>query len=350
MFIEADCGKLQYEGRIDFHEGKKPVMVYPCSSVKIRFFGKYLAVVMRNIRNYWDNYMGYFLDGQQNKVLLDNSLEEVRYVLLDEDEEKEHELLLFKRQDACHHVEIQGFYLNDGAVLLNCPQKPSRRMEVYGDSVSAGEVSEAVQYAGKPDPEGHNGAFSNSWYSYAWILARKLNAQIHDIAQGGIALRNGTGWFHEPEYIGMEQIYDKIGYQKELGAINTWNFQTYSPHVVIVALGQNDSHPVDIMKQDVNGAEAGKWKEQYQQFVKTLRTHYPNAHIILATTILEHDAAWDESIEECQKVLGDAKVHHFLYQKNGCGTPGHIRIPEAEQMAEELYRYIESLGEEIWND
>src|SRR5699024_12424939 len=91
------------------------------------------------------------------------------------------------------------------------PERPRRRIEVYGDSVSAGEVSEAVDYVGKPDPE-HNGQYSNSWYSYAWMTAWKLGAEIHDIAQGGIALLDGTGWFNAPDYVGMETAWDKIHY------------------------------------------------------------------------------------------------------------------------------------------
>jgi len=79
-----------------------------------------------------------------------------------------------------------------------CQKKTDKRIEVYGDSVSAGEVSEAVDFVGKEDPE-HEGGYSNSYYSYGWILARKLGAQIHDIAQGGIALMDGEGWYHEPE-------------------------------------------------------------------------------------------------------------------------------------------------------
>ena len=58
-------------------------------------------------------------------------------------------------------------------------------MEVYGDSVSAGEVSETVDYVGKVDPV-HDGHFSNCYYSYSWMCARKLGAKLHDIAQGGI--------------------------------------------------------------------------------------------------------------------------------------------------------------------
>lgn len=78
---------------------------------------------------------------------------------------------------------LEALELSRGSVLLPPSEKPNRRIEVYGDSVSAGEVSEAVDYVGKEDPE-HNGEYSNSWYSYIWMTARKLGAQIHDIAQG----------------------------------------------------------------------------------------------------------------------------------------------------------------------
>ena len=78
---------------------------------------------------------------------------------------------------------LEALELSRGSVLLPPPEKPNRRIEVYGNSVSAGEVSEAVDYVGKEDPE-HNGEYSNSWYSYRWMIARKLGAQIHDIAQG----------------------------------------------------------------------------------------------------------------------------------------------------------------------
>ena len=56
---------------------------------------------------------------------------------------------------------------------------PERRIKVYGDSVSAGEVSEAVDYTRKEDPE-HNGEYSNSWYSYASLnyqMKRRCNKE-----------------------------------------------------------------------------------------------------------------------------------------------------------------------------
>lgn len=37
-----------------------------------------------------------------------------------------------------------------------------------------------------------------------------LMHQLHDIAQGGVALLDNTGWYHEPDYIGMEQVWNKM--------------------------------------------------------------------------------------------------------------------------------------------
>lgn len=347
MRIKPNHEKLRYSGRIDFTDREAPVMVYPCSYVVLRFTGRRLTVLVENRHAYWDNYIGYFLDGKQYCVRLEMSNRQEITVTAEETPDGVHEFMLFKRMDACHHLIIHGFELEEDAALLDPPPAKMRRMEFYGDSVSAGEVSEAVEYVGKEDPE-HNGQYSNSWYSYAWMTARRLGAELNDIAQGGIALLDGTGWFAAPGYLGMERIYDKITYNPELGSQKPWDFSSYIPHVVVIAIGQNDSNPDDYMAREPGGERAERWKLRYEQFVRTIGTKYPRATIILATTVLRHDAHWDEAIDEVCKKIGEPRVHHFLYSKNGSGTPGHIRIPEAEQMARELGTFIESLGEAIW--
>lgn len=346
MRIQPDHEALQYTGRIDFSDRKAPVFVFTCTSVGMRFTGSLLKIYGKNKKAYWDNYLGYILDGKQGCIRLSDEGETVCTVLNgdgadDTEENQEHEILLFKRQDACHEVTFLGFEIADGGRVLKLPEVPERRIEVYGDSVSAGEVSEAVAYTGREDPQ-HNGEFSNSWFSYAWMTARKLNAQIHDIAQGGIALMDGTGWFCAPEYVGMESVWDKVHYNPGLGEATSWNFSDYIPHVVVVAIGQNDSNPSDYMK-DYDGARAVLWRERYAGFIRRIRINYPDAWIVCCTTLLQHDAAWDRAISQVCRQLGDERVRHFLFRRNGTGTPGHLRIAEAEEMAEELSAYIETL-------
>lgn len=349
MFVSPDNEKLQYSGRIDFDDRRAPVLVYAASYVKIVFRGTSVAVELENHHVCYTNEMGYFLDGVQGRIRLLNNAGRVKYLIADDLAEETHELMLFKRMDACHMATFFGFELNKEAAVLPPPSKPVRRIEVFGDSVSCGEVSEALAYVGEEDPA-HNGEYSNSWYSYAWMTARKLNAELHDTSQGGIALLDGTGWFAAPEYKGVESCFDKIEYHPDLGETKQWDFGRYIPHVVIVAIGQNDSHPVDYMAEDYDGAKAVRWRKHYREFVRRLMNLYPKAQIILTSTILLHDANWDRAIDEVSKEIADARVHHFLYRRNGIGTPGHIRIPEAEEMAEELTAYIESFGETIWAD
>ncbi|MDR2044000.1 MAG: GDSL-type esterase/lipase family protein [Clostridium sp.] len=336
--IAPDHPCLQYMGRIDFDKEGGPELVFPCSYVRLCFTGTSVRVALTNTRSCWDNYFGVLIDGVQRKFRLPEN-GAASFVLARGLEDTKHELVLFKRMDSCHTMQFHGFFLEHSAAVHTPPPLPRRRMEVYGDSVSAGEVSEAVYYEGQPDPP-HNGEFSNSYFSYAWMTARKCNAQLHDIAQGGISLLDKTGWFGGPDYKGIWNIYDKIEYHPDLGVPKPWDFRNYTPQVVIVAIGQNDSHPVDEMALAYDGEKAAFWRRSYREFVRTLRGHYPAAHIVLKTTILEHHPSWDKAIGEVRHGLADEKIHHFRYRNNGTGTKGHIRIQEAEGMAAELTAYI----------
>lgn len=347
MKILPNNSSLIYSGRIDLSDPFAIVWTYPGTFVRMKFKGTQLFIHVRNKHNYWNNYLGVVEGDSQTKLLLPEEGEATIEIPLQTTQDNIHEVTIFKRQDACHELTILGFEINcntdDECELLEASPLPPRRIEVYGDSVSAGEVSEAVEYVAKADPE-HNGEYSNSWYSYAWIAARKLDAQLHDIAQGGVALLDNTGWYHEPDYIGMEQVWNKMRYNPDYGTVKEWDFSKYTPDIVIVAIGQNDSHPDDYMKTDYECEKAKNWRIHYRQFLAKLRETYPDAWIICCTTLLQHDISWDMSIDQAVLDIADKKISHCVFQRNGKATPGHLRIPEAEEMAEELCHYIHSLN------
>lgn len=348
ILITPDNPKLQYSGRIGVNDEFEPELIFPASFVRWHFKGTGTAIVISCKSFYWDAYAGCALDGRQLAFKLEDGL--CRIELGHNLPDCDHIVTFYKRQDACNIFTIHGIILDNGCEIDEAPERPSRRIEVYGDSVSAGEVSEAVAYIAKPDPEGHNGCYSNSWFSYSWITARKLKAELHLFGQGGVSLMPGTGWFSGPDYVGLEQIYDKVKYYPDLEHATSWDFSKYTPHVVVVAIGQNDANPENFMKDDYNGDKSKNWRRHYRDFLFRLRSLYPKALIICTTTILDHDPAWDRAINEVVKSLCDDRLTHFLYSENGTGTPGHIRIPEAEVMAQELSDYITSFGDEIWED
>lgn len=341
---------LQYTGRIDDTDPLAPVFQMVGGSIRLRLEAKTLRLEVTNVRNYWNSYLGVIADGAEHTMQLPESgrgLVDLSACL----HEGVNDLLIYKRQDACHGFTLHGLLVDQQAKLYDPPQRPARRMEVYGDSVSAGEVSEAEHCCGMPDPK-HDGEYSNSWYSYPWLAARRLGAELHAVAQGGAALLDKTGYFSAPDYIGMNSIWDKVTYNPALGDIRPWDFARWQPHVVLVAIGQNDAHPVNVMEEDYHGDAARRWRSAYADFIRGIRGKYPRATIILATTILNHSPRWDDAIDQvCRELQAeDGRIHHFLYSKNGCGTPGHVRASEAAVMAEELSGFVASLGEEIWRD
>lgn len=343
--INPDDPNLVYSGRIDWRDRQAPVFIFPCSFVRLRIRGKHLYVKVCNRREYWDNYLGILSDGSQYSLRLPEDGEAFIQIPLD-DLRTEHEVTVFKRQDGCHSVAVLGFRTDDEAEILPGEPLPTRKIEFYGDSVSAGEVSEAVSFVGRPDPP-HQGEYSNSWYSYAWKTARKLHADIHDIAQGGIALLDGTGWYHEPDSQGMLSVWDKTAYNSRIGDVTAWDFSSWIPDAAVLAIGQNDSHPADFMTEDPNGRQAGIWREGYVQMLRNLRSVYPAVPVVCITTLLQHSAAWDlaidQAISEYRKESGDHQVYRYLFRRNGRATPGHLRIPEAEEMAAELSSFLRPL-------
>lgn len=98
------------------------------------------------------------------------------------------------------------------------------------------------------------------------------------------------------------------------------------------------------MKEQPKGKMAEVWKDNYALFVKKLRSHYPKSQIILSTTILNHSRQWDDAIAQVKEQLKDERVWHFTYKRNGQGTSGHLRILEAQDMADELSAFILSLA------
>lgn len=345
--IEADNPKYSYIGRVDFENPKAPTIIYAGSTIRIKFSGKSLKVALKNYHNCYENAIGYIIDEKiRGKAVIHEHNKDIILDIADDLEEGMHDLILYKRSDSAHYFDFYGIVIEKDANVQATEIKRTRRIECFGDSVSAGEVSEAVEYVGKVDPEGHEGIYSNAWYSYSMITARNLNAELNNNAQGGIAVMDNTGYFNGTDYLGLESTYDKLRYNPLLGKCNKWNFSRYTPHVVIMALGQNDAHPVNYINEDKERREL--WKKKYSDIILDLRSKYENALFVVITTILGHDKGWDDALDEMVEAIDDEKIVRFKFKRNGCGTPGHIRIPEAEEMAEELTNFLEGFGEEIW--
>ncbi len=344
MFIKADDKNFSYMGRIDWLNDNTPRFYFAGTMAIIKVSGTKFAVRVRNFHQHSLNQIGYVIDGIVKKADLpyDNDIHDIE--LCSDLEDTEHEIIIYKTHGAHNYFELFGLICDDNAKISKAIL-PERKIECYGDSVSAGEVCEAVGFEAVHDPDGHNAKYDNAWYSFTMQTARLLNAQIHNIAQGGIALRDNTGYYDNGK-VGLETVYNKVCYLPHTQSGYTqWDFSKYIPDVVVIAIGQNDPHHEGFDDYDIADADYRRiWKDSYLELLKNLRMHYPNACFVLCTTVLMHSDEWDKAIEEVREEANDSKIFKFNFSRNGKATPGHPRISEQTEMATELSQFINSLG------
>lgn len=336
---------MAFMGRISFIDEGEPEFYWPYSNVSIRFKGTYIGAVIRNKRIYNKMSVGCTVDGVEKRIDFSDDDGEYLLTLAEGLEDTEHEVCLFKRQDASHFFAFLGFVVDEGAQVLPPPELPELKIEVFGDSVCAGAVTEAVTNTGMPDPEDNDGHFDNAWQAFPALTARALDAQLVNTSQGGIAIFDGTGFYHGPDFIGMESAYDKLCmFPEGTHGVTKWDFSEYIPDIVIFEVGQNDPHCFTGFYPDIIAPlYRRKWKDRYKQIILSLKEKYPRARFILLLTLLCHDPEWDRAVEEISAELDDENITYFSFTRTGKGTPGHPRIPEQCEMADELTAYIRAM-------
>ena len=345
MRIGADNKAFVYTGRIDFENPAEPLMIYAGSMVETKFTGKSVGIYVKNQSMFVYTAIGVLVDNVQYKLELTDSEEEQFFQISESLGEGEHTLVVFKRQAAAHYFRFCGIETDDGAAVTAPEKKYNLKIEVFGDSVSAGEVTEAFYYEGCVDPVEHksSGVCDNSWFSYPMILGRRLNAQVHDNAQGGIALLNRTGFFCGPDrenMLGVESTYDKLSYVPySRQGLTKWDFSRFTPDLIIFAIGQNDPNPCE--EETKSEAYIAKWKNKYKEILEDLKRHYgKQVRVLMILTVLMHDTRWDKYLDEIEAELSDDMVRHYRFRRCGQATPGHPRLTEQVEMATELEWFI----------
>ncbi|MEI6569185.1 MAG: hypothetical protein WCR20_21070, partial [Verrucomicrobiota bacterium] len=190
-FLAADHPGFRYWGRIDATIPAQPVMIWEGSSVRARFHGTSLglrfAQAQLGRRNTTFNVI---IDGESRLLSIDASKPPYRYLWLGGLADTAHELTLFKRSEASDSwIAFQGIYLDKAQTTLGtAPDPASRRIEFYGDSITAGAFSEYFPYDNDIGGTASAAALSTStnYTAYGAIAARDLQADYSCIAVSGI--------------------------------------------------------------------------------------------------------------------------------------------------------------------
>lgn len=330
--IPANDPHLRYSGRFDFSDPKAPKCAWPASTVTLKFKGRAAEVEMVGKKGVaWQ----VSVDGKPAQVLTNDGNAQVLSLAMDLPE-GEHTIALVKRTEPLvGTASIMGFRLNEGAELLQA-EVPKRRMEVIGDSISAGFGNEAKDQHEKFTPETENASIT-----YGALAARALGAEYVCVAWSGKKM-----W---PDNT-IPELYDRI---LPLDPGSQWDFSKWTPDVVVINLATNDFGPG-------NPEEEG-WVKAYLDFIARVRKNYPKAYIFCATSPMMADAYSKSKdarttatryinrvVDECHKA-GDPRVTMVDLPAQtgalGFGAAWHPSARQHENSAEVLEKAIrEKLG------
>ena len=323
---------IQYSGRIDTNRINAAELFWSGSSIKINFEGKSISALMKDETG--DNYYNIIID-RDSVLLFRPDTKKQYYDLVTNLNKGKHSIEIFKRTEWNRgKTTFYGFQINGNAKIFSKDTPQKRKIEFYGNSITAGYGIE--DFVGdSPDS-----IFTNNYLTYAALTARHFDAQYSCICKSGIGIM--ISWF--PSI--MPEIYDRLN---PTDSTSLWNFSRYTPDIVVINLFQNDSWLVNLPNHDEFKRQFGNTKpndnfiiKSYQNFVSAIRSKYPDAHIICTLGSMDatkKGSKWPSFVNKAVSNLNDDKIYSFFmkYKKKS----GHPKILEHANMANDLINFID---------
>ena len=286
--IGADDPRIQYVGRFDRTTPAAPGFDWSYSTIRAKFEGTSCSVKLDGPGKYFD----VFIDGVKTAPIISASGGLETFPVASGLGDTVHTLALRRRVEASTGKNIfHGFVLDGGKTLLAPPPAPARRIAFIGDSYTCGYGVEA------PFGDPFTAATENAGLTYAAQMAAHYDADCMITAWSGRGMVRNYG---DPNQTSPQAV--PFFYPRTCGSVANDDYAfTWQPDVVVIALGINDfsTSPHPSQAQFVGG---------YGDFIRTLRGHHPDAHLV-CTYLSSMDAVASGYIAEAAGASGDAKVH-----------------------------------------
>jgi lysophospholipase L1-like esterase len=312
--IQADHQYIQYYGRFDKSDPKKPKFWAPGAYITTRFSGSDCEIFINDqVTEGSHNYIEVKVDNI-DPVRIQLRARANRIQIARDLPGGDHTVTITKNTEgSVGFLEMIGFKCNS---LLPPPPVPSRKIEFIGDDITAGAGSD-TRYMPCDSAEWYDQ--SNAYSSYGAIAARNLNAQFSITAVSGIGITKAAG---EPG-ADITQVSGKLNLHKN--AVE-WDYKRYQPDVVTIMIGNND--PLTDSSSFINA---------YLAFIKKLRTQYPVSQIV-CLSISKGDAKSARLrnmvpvIVAAAKKSGDQRVQQLII--SGIYNKGCNKLPSMEEHLE----------------
>jgi len=256
-----------------------------------------------------------------------------------------HQVILDRLTEALlGETKFLGFQFGkDGKLLADRPAPTRRRIEVIGDSLSAGYGNEGTDKSCPFTPE-----TENHYLTYESLAARRFDAELVTIAWSGKGVFSNRG--DKVDRVVMPTLWKRTLPDRD---DSRWNFAKYQPDLVVINLGTNDFAP--------ENQDWSPFASAYLGLVNDVRAHYPKATILCVLGPALTDA-WPQgrsalttarqgitrAVDQLRGA-GDKGVDFLEFpvqtEANGYGCDWHPNLKTHALMADDLTRYLrEKLG------
>jgi len=215
-------------------------------------------------------------------------------------------------------------------------------IEFIGNSITCGAAADDSEV---PCGKGEYHDQHNAYQAYGPRLARELKANYMLSSVSGIGVyRNWNS--NGPT---MPEVYEKCDFQAD--GTRVWDFTTYKPKVVSIALGTNDFSNGD-GKKERWPFDSITFIDKYVKFIQLVKAKYPDAKIALLSSPMVNGSS-GLTFQNCliavkQKIdvlyPDDKPVKLFFFksmQARGCS--GHPNVEDHGLMANQLLPFFKEM-------
>ncbi|WP_162054251.1 SGNH/GDSL hydrolase family protein [Pontibacter pamirensis] len=285
------------------------------------------------------NYLQYELDGvYQNRVKVSGNSAEP--IVIKAPTGGKHTVWVYKATEA--HTGPIAIEKVTGVNVQPVSKPAAPVIEFIGNSITCGAAADPSEV---PCGTGEYHDQHNALMAYGPRVAEAVGANYIISCVSGIgAYRN---WNSDGP--AMPQVYEKINFQDSNP--QRWNFGTYTPQVVSIALGTNDFSQGD-GKRERLPFDSTRFINEYVKFVQLVKSKYPQAQIALLSSPMVNG----NNRLTLQKALTEVKSRidarypadkpvalHFFQPMQASGCTGHPSVEEHAVLAQELVPFFNQL-------
>jgi hypothetical protein len=324
--IPPDDPRIVYHGRWDLSDPVHAHYSWPGVSLVVAFTGRHIGIRLNDHTNYFN----VVIDGTDRGIFHGSRSGESDYVIADDLGEGRH-LLRFSRRNITFDppYTFSGVLIDSSGDLASPPPLPARRIEFIGDSFTAAESNEATapQLAWED-----RFPVTNIDRGFAAFIAQ------HYAADYVTTCRSGSGMvcdWRGDTTAALPALFDRTLME---AAGPKWDFDSWTPQVVVICLGLNDYSGLRGNDGTVSEERSTRFRSGYHAFIARLRRLYPSVRIVAVAAPPPWIRTNVRQVVDEEAEAGHDDVLYCTFDEfpGGYVANGHPTVETHRKMAEQL--------------